>query len=424
MKKGFPIKNYVDKYAKLIHSRNNKKVPFHRWYPFVEGYSGELMDSILQELNYQPRCCLDPFAGSGTTPLVCQERGLKCISFEVNPFLFDLTKVKLRRDYDYETISHLVGTMEQKLGLYKCRWQYPDIETRTLFEREGFKKWVLNKEVVWGILDILEEIRNTVTESKYRDLFKIALASILLKVSNVFRNGKCLSYKKNWQKQRISREEVHNKFIETCKDIFLDDLSSIKRSDVDNLKFCMKGDARKIIDTLEDESADLVITSPPYLNSRDYTDIYRVELWLLGYLKTFAEERELRKSSIRSHVQINWEKEPILEIPSLKKALGEILKSSKDLWNPNIPQMLNGYFVDMNNILRILYRKLKVGARVYLIVGNSVYGGFPIKVDRIIAEISERLGYKVLEIRIGRYTKTSGQQKSKRTRESVVVLEK
>ncbi|GAH43881.1 unnamed protein product, partial [marine sediment metagenome] len=32
--------------------------------------------------------------------------------------------------------------------------------------------------------------------------------------------------------------------------------------------------------------------------------------------------------------------------------------------------------------------------------------------------------YQVGEIRIGRYTKTSGQQKSKRIRESVIVLQK
>jgi len=419
-----PIRNYVDKYVELIHSQNNKQAPFHRWYPFIEGFSGEFVDLILQKLDYQPMCCLDPFAGSGTTPLVCQERGLKCISFEVNPFLFDLMKVKLRQDYNYETVSHIIDVMERKLESYKYKWQYPDIETQTLFEREGLKKWVLDRDVVWGILDILEEIKNTVTQNKYRNLFKIALASILLKVSNVFRNGKCLSYKKNWRDQKVSRGSVHNEFIKTCKNIFLEDLLFIKKGKIDNSPSCLKGDTRKIINELENESIDLVITSPPYLNSRDYTDVYRLELWVLGYLKTFTKERELRKSSIRSHVQINWEEEPSLGISTLELVMRKMLKASKNLWNANIPKMINGYFVDINNILKIMHKKLKDEAHLYLIVGNSFYCGFPVNVDLIIAEIAEKIGYKVLEIRIGRYTKTSGQQNSKKIRESVIVLKK
>lgn len=421
MKKEYDINSYVREYAELIHSRNNKHIPFHRWYPFIEGFSGDFINKIIENLDYQPSCCLDPFAGSGTTPLVCQENGMRCISFETNPFLFDLMRVKLKRDYNYENLELIVAAIKKDLKKYRKKWSYPKVETQTLFEREGLKKWILNKDVVWGILDILKEIESLENDNK--DLFKIALASNLLPASNVFRNGKCLSYKPNWQKNAITRKDVHNKFINTC-DVFLEDISKNKKKEIDNSKSCISGDARELIHKLKDDSIDLVITSPPYLNSRDYTDVYRLELWMLGYIKTYAEERKLRWNSLRSHVQVTWEEEPMLEIFSIKKIMNKIIKVREGLWNRNIPKMINGYFCDMNDILGVLYTKLKSDSKVYIVVGNSFYKGIHIKVDEIIADIARSLSYQVIEIRVGRYARTSGQQKSKKIRESVIVLKK
>jgi len=421
MKKEYDVKSYVREYAELIHSKNNKYTPFHRWYPFIEGFSGDFINKIIENLDYQPSCCLDPFAGSGTTPLVCQENDLKCISFEINPFLFDLMKVKLKHDYDYEKLKLIISSIENNLKKCRRKWNYPDMETQTLFEREELNKWILNKEVAWGIIDILKEIEDL--ECNNKDILRIALASNLLPVSNVFRNGKCLSYKPNWGKNKVSRRDVHLKFITTCNR-YLEDIAKIEKGNEDNSKFCYFGDAKELIHNLKDSSIDLVITSPPYLNSRDYTDVYRLELWMLGYIKTYAEERKLRKNSIRSHVQVPWEEEKILDISGLKKIMKKIIKVKKDLWNPNIPKMINGYFCDMNDILKVLYEKLKSGSKVYIVVGNSFYKGVHIKVDEIIADIARNLSYQVGEIRIGRYTKTSGQQKSKRIRESVIVLQK
>ena len=44
-----------------------------------------------------------------------------------------------------------------------------------------------------------------------------------------------------------------------------------------------------VFEKIPDQSVDLVITSPPYLNSRDYTDTYMVELKALGYMEDLNE---------------------------------------------------------------------------------------------------------------------------------------
>ena len=80
----------------------NKQEPFHRWYPFVEGYSKEFIQSIINEIGNKNLICLEPFSGSGTTALELQNIGIKCISFEVNPLMYLIGKVKLEDTYTVE----------------------------------------------------------------------------------------------------------------------------------------------------------------------------------------------------------------------------------------------------------------------------------------------------------------------------------
>lgn len=407
---------------------NNKDEPFYRWYSFVEGFSGNLVRSIIKELDYKPTLCLDPFAGSGTTPLACQELGIKCLSFEINPFLFDLMKVKLYRGYDQHFFENVIDKLEQALVEHEEEWEYPKLDSQTLFENEGLQKWIFNREVAWGIFDILKEIHNLHDDSdcQYKQLLAMVLATNLLGISNVFRNGKCLSYKPNWKHNGLSRQDVHKKFISFCKNVINKDLLEAKsdRRIVKNYYLCKKGDSRKLIKELQDESVNLVITSPPYLNSRDYTDIYRLELWILGYLKSFADQVELRKSAIRSHVQIAWPNVRTIQNERLAKIVAVLEKNREKLWNQYIPEMIKGYFSDMDQILKALYKKLRHNSKAFLIVGNSSYYNLAIETDVILAEIAQMNKFGVDEIRVARYLKSSGQQNSKKLRESIIVLTK
>ena len=61
--------NYYQIYGRIMQFNKNKTEPIHRWYPFVEGYSREFIDSILKEMGKQELVCLEPFSGSGTTAL-------------------------------------------------------------------------------------------------------------------------------------------------------------------------------------------------------------------------------------------------------------------------------------------------------------------------------------------------------------------
>jgi DNA modification methylase len=62
-------------------------------------------------------------------------------------------------------------------------------------------------------------------------------------------------------------------------------------------------DSRHILTVLEPNSIDAVITSPLYLNEKDYTRITRLESVLLGFIQSKAELRSLKEGLIRSNTR-------------------------------------------------------------------------------------------------------------------------
>lgn len=95
-------------------------------------------------------------------------------------------------------------------------------------------------------------------------------------------------------------------------------------------------------------------------------------------------------------------------------------------WNDSIIDMVRLYFVDIKNIFRVLYSKMKLNGRIFFNVSNSAYFNVLINTLEICASIAEQEGFYVIEIRDARKLKTSPQQQKKvgKLLEGVIVLEK
>ena len=408
----------------------NKNVLVHRWYPFVEGYSKEFIEDILNELPVPPMCALEPFCGSGTTPVELQNHGISCYSFEVSPFMHLLAKVKLERTYNETTLK--IYRDKVASALTNPVKDIRSVETipfgDTVIKRNGKDKWNFHDTSLDGILDIRHAIRTEVEDERYKNLFTVALASIILQTSNMFRNGKCLSYKKGWGDRVVARTDVHNLFLGKIDTVIAEDVRILTEQNVDvhNSEICYFGDVRKNIDKVPDNTLDLIITSPPYLNSRDYTDIYMLELKVLQLVNSHEDLQALRKSTIRSHVQVKYSDIKPIDNLRLKQCLADMKNSNTKSWNSDILNMICGYFEDMQLLFTAFAKKMRSGGVIYFNVANSAYFGVEVPVDCIIGDIAEDCGFTVREIRKARDLKTSPQQSGHvgKLRESVLVIDK
>ena len=185
--------------------------------------------------------------------------------------------------------------------------------------------------------------------------------------------------------------------------------------------YVLLADARDFTSAIDDY-ADVIITSPPYLNRYDYSRIYGLEL-SMAFVEDFADLKAIRHSLLRSHIESRPVPTNEVKHPALLEVLSNL--AGKKLNNPRIPIMIKGYFEDMNLVLRELYEVCRPGAKIALVVGNVRFEGELIPVDLLLSELASDVGFKIDQVIITRYKGNSSQQMGKYgrvpVRESVVL---
>lgn len=382
-------------------------LPFQRWYRFKEAFSPLLVAESISCLGFWPTTCLDCFGGSGTTALTCQFLGIEPTTIEVNPFLADLIEAKLSRYdqdkllRDYGDVIQMAASSKTSLrGIRNEPWPAtmiePGVKGRWLFPRETFR-------CILSLRDAIEEV----TSSINRRLMRVLLGSILVDMSNVVISGKGRRYRRNWQASQKSPKDVMHAFREAFNGAFVDiSAHGVRQCASYTL---LRGDSRVEVDKASE--IDIALFSPPYPNSFDYTDIYNIELWVLGYLKSRQDNADLRTATLRSHVQISrdmsWDN---LESPKLKKTVAALRKRREQLWDPNLPDMIGAYFADLDRILKSIRTRMNPEGAVLMTVGDSRYADVLVDVGDILSELAAGAGYVCEAITPIRAMKTSAQQ--------------
>ena len=187
------------------------------------------------------------------------------------------------------------------------------------------------------------------------------------------------------------------------------------------------GDARDLSDVAFGRAPTAIITSPPYPNRYDYTRTYSLEL-CFHFVSDFPELKALRHSILRSHIEAKVHASERPPHESVREVVDFLVERRKQINNPKIPDMLTGYFVDMERAIREWALILAPGARVALVVDNVRFEGELLPVDLVLSEIAEVAGFCVEEVIVARYKGNSSQQMGKYgrvpVRESVVVWRK
>lgn len=403
---------------------HNVGLPRHRWYVFKEGFSERLVKSAIKRISADGKRqlqILDTFAGSGTSLVTGGTLGHSVTGIEVNPFLAFATEAKCI-DTKW-TEKEFQDTLKEILKASEFEIPSP-LETQSTFTENGTRKqWLFNKSVLRGFTALDESLKNT---GKFHKPLRLALFASLMECCNAKRDGKCLRYIKDWQTRGFTSAELRQKFISRTQmvneDVVKNDFNGSNISIINN-------DVRNSLKSLPDNHYDLVVTSPPYLNSFDYSDVYRPEMFVGGFVSTNEDLTKIRKKALRSHVQIKLEDVEAPNSASLRNTL--TLLDGKTFWNPQIPKMIKGYFVDMFQVLQDMYRTVRRNGQAWIVVSTSAYGGIQIPVDLILADLASSIGWRLESINILRHMRSSGQHLSKTKqiskmplRESLIIIKK
>lgn len=391
----------------------------HRWFNYKEGFSPILVEKLFDEygLNEKSVVC-DPFCGAGTTLAVAKTKGMHSIGFEVNPFAAFITKIKIE-NYEKSDIDEFKKLLINLGKKKKC-------EELPLTDNDYLNR-IFESEMLNVQLNIRKYISD-IAQGKARDLLFFAWICTLEECSLYRKAGNGLKIKKNapayktGEAFQFAYEKIQKKADSMIEDYSAEDNGPIPALYVDSVT-TMK-------DKVPDKSVDFVLFSPPYANCFDYTKIYYLELWFGQFISSTGDQKNIRMKSLRSHCHATWpERYTSFSLPELNEEILPLLKKQK-LWTNRIPDMLNGYFADMEEALKQIYCVLKDGGHCSIVVSNSAYAGVIIPTDVLLAMIAERIGFKVQEIAVERLIITSSQQYKKTEhirkylRESIVKLEK
>lgn len=395
----------------LISPRRDINRPIYNWHAFKHSYSKDLVDVFFKEFEIKKNSwVLDPFCGGGTTLLASRQAGINSHGFDILPFSVFLSNVKTK-SYDIRAIKK----ERQKLDLNKRVSTSLKLPSVSIAE-SAFSPSVLNE--LFQIKDQIDQIDDV----RIRDFLNLGFLSILEPVSKTAKAGGFLRI----VDRRPRAHKIKPYFLEKIDSMICDlehtPTSLLKANPVVAKAF--QGDARKLD---VDRKYSAVITSPPYPNRHDYTRIYALEM-VFDFINHNDELKQIRYDTLRSHVEARKKYEANGYRPSktLKGLIASIEKNGTN--NPQIAEMLLGYFEDMFLAITQMKENLTRKGKIALVVSNVRFAGINVPVDELLGEIGRKVGLVPKGIWKARYRGNSAQQmkeyKRRASRESVIIWEK
>lgn len=375
----------------------NRDVGRHGWLRLTPAYSVRLVEEILQSVSGQ-LVVLDPFSGTGTTPLCAAYHGHSCVGYELNPFLVWLGNVKVRA-YSSKVIEEvkesLAEVLEQLGSRICCKFSPPPIH--------NIERW-WSPEHLDFLCRLMSIIQKTCPRiSAKKDLLLVAFCRVMIHLSNAAFNHQSMSFKD------VRTDDQTDLF--TWKPDhahqFAEEASKIIRSAESNPNGkveIFRGDSRELAG-INGRNFDLLITSPPYPNRMSYIRELRPYMYWLGYLKNAREAGELDWQAIGGTWGIatsrlnEWEPTSEIFSPSYLHRIIHEIATSAGKNGQLLSRYVAKYFEDMWLHLCRIYNVIREEGTIHYIVGNSVFYGTIVPVEKIYGDMLQEIGFRDVRIR-------------------------
>ena len=328
-------------------------------YGYPAKFIPQVVAYVLERYVHPGMKVFDPFAGCGTTGLVARLYGFDYELWDLNPMLkvlhdaaiLEPKKVNVTALLDRMTIS----TEEFRPRWSKLNYWFPEEFLPLLYR-------------VWGFYHSLSD-----------DYLKLVLTVPLLKTTRYFsyddpqRQKLSKSPKSEARIRSLLNSDWRAEFFRMLKEEVEKALHKMREYwslGPKAVTAVVKGDVDTLTEKL-DEDVDVLITSPPYLQSHEYIRQAKMDLFWLGhseeYIKTLSRleipYRSVMRQPVHSETFLRWREE-------IKK--------------PHLREIFNRYFWGVIGALARLSEH--ISSYMFIFVGRASVRGQSVPIDQIFAE--------------------------------------
>jgi DNA modification methylase len=301
----------------------NKKYLTHNFHPYPAKFVPHFPRKIIRSLSKKGETVLDPFCGCGTTLVESKLLGRDSIGVDVNPIATLVSKVKttILSDVQLKRVKQTISEIGMQINLHygikpisggtnNC----VDFKVPDFLNRDHWFKPHVQKE-----LAIIKALIDPIDDTAARNFLEVAFSSIIIKVSN--QESETRYARKD---KPIKSFDVYHAFKRKVEDM----LERIVRFSLQASPASVEvfNHDSKEMPFLENGQVDLIMTSPPYLNSYDYYLYHKLRMYWFGMNHYPVQEMEI--GSRNKHSDNDFGVDQYLE--SMKKCLREMSRVLKE----------------------------------------------------------------------------------------------
>ncbi len=357
-------------------SRSETSEVTHCYHKYPAKFIPQLARSLLKEYSKKGEVVWDPFCGSGTLNLEAFRIGRDSLGSDINPTAVLIARAKTT-PLDPQKLANSVDELLERL-------EFSSLRSQSFYEQKGIlngnvsllKKWYSNASLR-HLANILWVIRELGHPRRFRDFEVCALSSILKRASF-------------WLNDSV-KPQIDPKKIPAAPLIYFESQLQL-----------MQKRNHQLFEEVQDPSCrprifrhnsmcyaggfigkvDSIITSPPYVVSYDYSDIFRLSTHFLFYHQA---------SDIFRRRFIGTRLNNGTGSTSPTGTVGDTIKRIDDT---SIRNLLGQYYSDMQRFLSQARRTVRRGGKLVMVIGDTELRGVSIPNVFLIADIAIQLGWR------------------------------
>ena len=358
----------------------DKEDSIHRIHSYPAKFPAFITTKALQyaqEKGVNVKTIADVFCGCGTTAVEAKKNGKNFWGYDINPVATLIARAKTGHYRDVALERYFSTIMERFNSIEINKEDFEKINSRIKywFEQDKIEDLLKLKKAI-----LLEIPRN----SSYKKFFLCAFSNILKPTSK-------------WLTKSIKPQIDPQKSVSDIREAFEKQFNLMNKANAENSFSKAKEMNIQIVNRnflsmqSKRDSADLVVTSPPYVSSYDYADIHQLSVLWLDFVSDY---RDLRKNMVGNSYKIN---------PPLESDMKNLPCPGEEIYQNLLTEdkakakSTARYFIDIRKTIAKCHDSLRQNGMAVFVMGNTEYRGVEIDNAMFLRNCMKSNGFQEIE---------------------------